>query len=121
MKKLSTAKLAKTLKKRREDKGLTQEGLSKKTGVNRVMIGRIENENYIPSIRQMESLAKVLEFQITDMFVEKNESNSFIALRSEALDGNEKAGIDKLFNMMLSLRQQIILRSKFENETVKFS
>ena len=82
MKKLSTAKLAETLKMKREEKGLTQEDLSKKTGINRVMIGRIENENYIPSITQMESLGNVLEFQITDMFVEKNKKNSFVALRS---------------------------------------
>ena len=121
MKKLSTAKLAETLKKKREEKGLTQEDLSQKTGINRVMIGRIENENYIPSITQMESLGNVLEFQITDMFVEKNKKNSFVALRSEAVNESEKEGIDKLFNMMLSLRQQKILRSKFENETVKHS
>ena len=119
MKKLSTAKLAETIKIKRKEKGLTQEELSNLTGVNRVMIGRIEHENFVPSITQLESLANVLEFQITNMFVEKNENNSFIALRSEAVNQTEKEGIDKLFTMMLSLRQQILLRSKLENEAIK--
>jgi len=116
MKKLSTAKLAETVKSKREAKGLTQEQLSELTGINRVMIGRIERQNFIPSITQFESLANTLEFEITDMFVETQETNSFIAMRSEALSESEKEGVEKLFTMMLSLRQQILLRSKSENE-----
>ncbi len=42
MKQLSTAKLAKTIKEKREEKDLTQEQLSSLTGINRVMIARIE-------------------------------------------------------------------------------
>jgi len=37
-------------------------------------------------------------------------------MRSEALSKSEEEGVEKLFTMMLSLRQQILLRSKFENE-----
>jgi transcriptional regulator with XRE-family HTH domain len=117
MKKLSTSKLANTVKTKREEKGLTQEQLSELTGINRVMIGRIERENFIPSITQFESLAKILEFDITDMFIQKQDENSFVAMRSEALGDSEKEGVEKLFTMMLSLRQQILLRSKFENES----
>lgn len=47
MKKLSSAKLAETLKKKRGEKGLTQEDLKNLTGINRIMIGRIERENFI--------------------------------------------------------------------------
>jgi transcriptional regulator with XRE-family HTH domain len=115
MKKLSTVKLAETVKLKREEKRFTQEQLSELTGINRVMIGRIERQSLIPSITQLESLANTLEFEITDMFIEKQETNSFIAMRSEALSGSEKEGVEKLFTMMLSLRQQILLRSKFEN------
>lgn len=116
MKKLSVTKLAGIIKTKREEKGLTQDQLSELTGINRIMIGRIERQNFIPSIIQFESLANTLEFEIPDMFIEKEETNSFIAMRSEALSKNEKEGVDKLFTMMLSLRQQILLRSKFENE-----
>ena len=121
MKKLSVSKLAEIVKSKREEKGLTQEQLSDLTGINRVMIGRIERENFIPSIIQLESLANTLEFEIVDMFIEKQETNSFIALRSETLSESEKEGVEKLFTMMLSLRQQILLRSKFENESLHYS
>lgn len=116
MSKLSVETLAKTVKSKREERGLTQEDLSNLTGINRIMIGRIERENFIPSITQFEALANTLGFDIADMFVENLETNSFIALRSEALSESEKEGVEKLFSMMLSLRQQILLRSRFEDE-----
>ncbi len=119
MQTLSTSKLAETVKFKREQKGLTQEELGNLTGINRIMIGRIERENFIPSMTQFEALANTLDFEITDMFVEKQKPNSFIALRSETLNEDEKEGVDKLFTMMLSLRQQILLRSIFENESIE--
>ncbi len=118
METLSTSKLAKTVKLKREQKGLTQEDLSNLTGINRIMIGRIEREDFIPSITQFEALANTLDFEITDMFIEKQKTSSFIAVRSEALSETEKEGVEKLFAMMLSLRQQILLRSKIENESI---
>ena len=117
MKTLSTKKLAETVRNHRESKELTQEELGNLTGINRIMIGRIEKENFIPSIVQFEALSQVLGFDITEMFVEKERTNSFVALRSEALSESEKEGVEKLFTMMLSLRQQIKLRSSFENES----
>lgn len=118
MKMLSSKKLAETTTKLRELKGLTKEELGKLTGINRIMIGRIERGDFTPSIVQFEALAKVLSFDLTDMFIEKEKNNSFIALRSEALCENEKEGVDELFKMMLSLRQQINLRRKYENESI---
>ena len=117
MKTLSTKKLAETVRNHRESKELTQEELGNLTGINRIMIGRIEKENFIPSIVQFEALSQVLGFDITEMFVEKERTNSFVALRSEALSESEKEGVEKLFTMMLSLRQQIKLRSSFDNES----
>ncbi len=117
MKTLSSKKLAETVAKLRKEKGLTREELGSLTGINRIMIGRIERENFIPSIVQFETLGNALGFDVTDMFIEKETSNSFIALRSEALSDIEKEGVDKLFKMMISLRQQIYLRRKFENES----
>lgn len=117
MKKLSSSKLADTIKLKRKEEKLTQEQLSDLTGINRIMIGRIEREEYIPSINQIESLANTLDFDITNMFVEKQETNSFVALQSEALSKSEKDGVEKLFTMMLTLRQQIVLRSKADEKT----
>lgn len=118
MKTLSTKILAQTITRLREEKGYTKEELGKLTGINRIMIGRIEKEDFIPSIMQFEALANILAFDITDMFVEKKKNNSFIALRSEALSDNEKEGVENIFKMMLSLRQQILIRRMFENESI---
>ena len=114
---LSTKKLAETVKRLREEKGLTKEELGNLTGINRIMIGRIEREDYIPSIVQFEALAHILDFDLSIMFEKKERTNSFVALRSELLSDSEKEGVEKLFTMMLSLRQQIQLRSSFNNET----
>ncbi len=118
MKTLSVDKLAETVKAKRLEKNLKQDELSERTGINRAMISRIERQDFIPSISQFEALANVLGFDITDMFIDKQESNSFIALSSEALTDYEIDGVEKLFTMMLSLRQQVSLRSKYENESV---
>ena len=117
MKRLSIKKLADMLKLQRAELNLTQEQLSEITGINRAMIGRIERMNFVPSIVQLESLSDALDFNITDLFIDKQNNNSFVALRSEAISDEEKEGVEKLFTMMLSLRQQIVLRSKFENES----
>ena len=118
MKTLSAKKLAETVTRFREIKGFTKEELGNLTGINRIMIGRIEREDFMPSIVQFEALGSILGFDITDMFVEKKAKNSFIALRSETLNDTEKEGVDKLFKMMIALRQQVILRSKYENESI---
>ena len=48
--------------------------------------------------------------------LKKERTNSFVDIRSEELSDSEKEGIDKLFDMMLSLRQQVQLRNSFEKE-----
>ena len=71
MKKLSFQLLAETVKKHRKAKGLTQAELAEKTGINRSMIGQLEKQAFKPSIEQLEALAQVLEFEITDLYVEE--------------------------------------------------
>ena len=71
MKTLSLAKLADTLIISRKAKNLTQQQVSDCTGINRIMIGRIEHQEYTPSIEQLQKLAATLDFDITDLFVEE--------------------------------------------------
>ena len=112
---ISTEKLADVVFSLRSEKNMTQKELSEKTGINRIMISRIEKNNFIPSIQQLENLAKTLNFDVKTLFSEKKNSNSFVALKSEALNDKEKEGVEKLFSMMLTLRQQIQIRKSFEN------
>ncbi|MDD7162797.1 MAG: nucleotide sugar dehydrogenase [Candidatus Ornithospirochaeta sp.] len=71
MKKLSQERMVATILKRRKEKGFTQKDLSDRTGINRVMIGRLENKEYMPSIIQLEKLGEVLDFEVTDLFEEE--------------------------------------------------
>ncbi len=114
MKILSAGKLAKTVTELRNNLDLTQAELGERTGLHRIMIGRIEREDFIPSIVQLQALGDTLGFDITEMFVEQERSNSFVALRGGNLSEAEREGVDTLLSMMLALRQQIIIRRKFE-------
>lgn len=71
MKRLSIDELVTTIQTRRKALGLTQASLAKATGINRVMIGRIENKEYVPSIAQLEKLGAALGFEPTDLFKEE--------------------------------------------------
>ena len=113
---LSTKKLANIVLIHREENFLSQEDLSNLTGINKIIIDRIEHEDFMPSIVQLKTLAKVLEFDPMHIFIEKNNTtNNFNLLHSQTLTDIEKEGLDKLFQMMLTLRQQITLRNLFEN------
>lgn len=111
---VSFKKLAETVTTLREEKGYTQEKLGNLTGMSRVIIDRIEAEDFVPSIVQLEELAKVLEFDIEEMFICREEINSLHKFRTGALNEVEEKGIEQLLKMMCSLRQQILLRRKFE-------
>ena len=71
MKKLSFDRLAETVKSKRKEKGLTQIELANLTGINRSMIGQLENRTFKPSIAQLEALAEALGFDITALFVDE--------------------------------------------------
>ena len=74
MKKLSMDKLVNTVINEIKAKGLTQVQLAEATGINRAMIGRLENSDYIPSIDQLQRLGENLGFEVTDLFVEEEET-----------------------------------------------
>lgn len=70
MKKISTKLLSKVIKTNRKKLNISQDLLSKKTGINRAMISKIESDKYTPSIEQLESLEKVLNFSIEEILVD---------------------------------------------------
>ena len=72
MKQLSSELLSNIVISKRKAKNLTQAQLSKLTQINRAQIGRIENQLYTPMIPQLEKLAEVLEFNITELFIENS-------------------------------------------------
>ena len=67
MKRCSSESLAKTVKTRRKALKMTQLELAKATGINRVLLSRIENEDCTPSMDQLLALSDVLGFEIKEI------------------------------------------------------
>lgn len=76
MKKLSTEKLAQLIELRRKEKKISQAQLAEQTGINRVMISKIEHQEYIPSVIQLQALGEVLGFEVTDLFTDDEKTSS---------------------------------------------
>ena len=75
MKKLSISALAETVSTKRKDKSMTQQDLSDATGINRALISRLEQKDFIPSIPQLEKLEEVLGFELEEVFMNSEESH----------------------------------------------
>lgn len=69
MKKLSTAILAEIVETKRKAAKMTQAQLAEKTGINRAQLSRLEQEDYYPSIPQLEALGEALDFDLDDVFI----------------------------------------------------
>ena len=68
MKKISKELLAKIVRKKRSELNITQNRLSELSQINRAMLSRIENADYLPTIEQLEKLGEVLNFDFDDLF-----------------------------------------------------
>lgn len=116
VKRLSQELLAKLIKDKRSEKGITQETLCALSDINRAMISRIERCDYMPTIEQLEKLAEVLEFDIQQLFVEKK-PRVYTAFRGSNLSEEERDGVEHLMKMMLVAKQQITLRKALHHES----
>ena len=72
MRNFSISKLAEIILAQRKALNLTQQELADKAGINRSMLCRLENQDYVPSLDQLTRLANTLEFDVTDVFIEYN-------------------------------------------------
>lgn len=72
MKKLSQSLLSTTVLEQRKAKNMTQQQLADATGINRALISRLEQRDFIPSIEQLEALGEVLGFEPTSVFINSN-------------------------------------------------
>ena len=70
MKKLSSARLAELVTANRKTANLTQQQLADATGINRSLISRLEKQDFVPSIAQLEQLGEVLGFEPDSVFVD---------------------------------------------------
>ena len=91
MKKLSLSLLSDTVISRRKALNMTQAELAKKTGMNRSMLSKLETQDYIPSINQLQALAECLGFEPTELFIDPEACN--VSAQSEAVDIYESTGL----------------------------
>ena len=68
--------MADTILAKRKEQKLTQEQLANMTGIHRGMLSRLESRDYIPSIEQLQRIAEVLGFEVTDLFMEEPPAHS---------------------------------------------
>ena len=103
MKKLSLKLLSETVVNSRKSKKMSQQELAEKTGMNRAMISRLEQNDYYPSITQLEALAEVLGFEPTDMYVDGNSTST-----NDASIANQAEAADTITNGSSSLTKKNI-------------
>ncbi len=70
MKNFSISKLAGIVLSQRKLLNYTQQELADKAGINRSMLCRLENQDYVPSLDQLTRLANTLQFDVADVFIE---------------------------------------------------
>ena len=70
MKKLSQSLLANLVATKRKEQNMTQQALADITGINRALISRLEKEDFLPSIPQLEALCEALGFEPDEVFVD---------------------------------------------------
>lgn len=70
MKKLSQSLLADLVATKRKEQNMTQQALADATGINRALISRLEKEDFLPSIPQLEALCETLGFEPDEVFVD---------------------------------------------------
>ena len=68
MKKLSLELLSNIMQRKRKNNHLTMVELAKQTGINRTMLARIENLDYVPTIQQLEVLCDALNIDVVDLY-----------------------------------------------------
>lgn len=94
MKKLSHSLLATTVAEKRKKTNLTQQQLADITGINRALISRIEQSDFVPSIEQLEALSDALSFDPTSVFINcDNQKISSSSPRNIAVAGTGYVGL----------------------------
>ncbi len=74
MRKLSLSLLAQTVRGKRKALKMTQAQLADAVGMSRTVLSSLENGIFKPSVDQMEALAEVLGFDVTEMFIEEEKA-----------------------------------------------
>ena len=94
MKNISKEIIASTVKEYRNKLGMTQLEVAKAAKLNRATVSRIEAASYMPSIEQLQNIAEILHFDITNLFKpEKQQNNKVLPKYTIAVAGTGYVGL----------------------------
>ncbi len=93
MKHLSLEKLAETVISKRKAMKLSQADISERTGINRSLLSRLEQQDYAPSVDQLLALSEVLEFDHRDVFADDAVEAAPIERKKIAVAGTGYVGL----------------------------
>lgn len=107
MKTLSIKLLSEQVKSRRQELNISQSKLSELTGINRSMLARIEKEDYMPTIPQLESLGKHLTFDPYNLLIdsERHTTDTINSPLNIAVAGTGYVGLS--IAVLLSQQNQV--------------
>ena len=93
MKHLSLEKLAETVIGKRKAMKLSQADISERTGINRSLLSRLEQQDYAPSVDQLLALSEVLEFDHRDVFADDAVEVKSVERKKIAVAGTGYVGL----------------------------
>jgi len=99
--------IGKKIQRTREKKGLTQELLEEKTGINAKYISAVECGQKNVTIKTLDKIAKGLEIELYEMFLFTHEVQSEKAIR-KAIDSLMKDADVKTLNLCLDFLKKAL-------------
>ena len=117
MKHLSSKLLAETVVSRRKAIKMSQLTLSKKTGINRSIISRLESEDYTPSVDQLLALSTVLGFDNADVLEDDAVEAAPIERKKIAVAGTGYVGLSLAVLLSQHEEHQLSLKATTDGES----
>jgi transcriptional regulator with XRE-family HTH domain len=90
-------------------KGLSQGDIEKRSGLLRCYISRVENGHTIPSIETLERMAKALEIETYQLFLEGNKEPKAIPAESRAAPDTREYKLIETFRNLNAKDQGIVI------------
>ena len=103
-------KLAGICKLYRKENNLTQTKMAEILSINDQIYGRIEREQHLPRVEQIEKILEVTGSDVFDITETNTPQDVFVALKGEAKSDEEKMVFDRLIQMILCLEKHKYVR-----------
>jgi transcriptional regulator with XRE-family HTH domain len=101
--------IGKRLYELRTSKGLSQGDIEKRSGLLRCYTSRVENGHTVPSIETLERLAKALEIETYQLFLEGDKEPKAIRVTSRASPDTREYRLIEAFKKLNQGDQEVVL------------